>query len=121
MFPDTTLVKRHPMCLSSRGSCHLRANAGVHCGTHTSLDNDTLGYPLECRADPSVGAHKHILILKLQDEIYQRTRVRMEIPDMWDRLAGMYDLEALDRRVGLLVCVAYKPSLRSDDHLSLTS
>ncbi|GFZ49872.1 hypothetical protein JCM24511_07275 [Saitozyma sp. JCM 24511] len=43
-----------------------------------------------------IGRHKHLLVIQLQEEIHRRTGLWMEIPDLWERLGELYDLETLD-------------------------
>lgn len=47
-----------------------------------------------------VGIHKHIIILQLQNEICQRTRVWIEVVDLWGRLKEMYNLDGIRHNVG---------------------
>lgn len=60
-------------------------------------------------ADPSVGRHKHILIISLQTQVHEQTGVWVPITRLWDTLGDLYNLDALDN----MVCSSIPPPLLS--------
>jgi hypothetical protein len=60
-----------------------------------------------------VGKHKHLVIIKLQALIGERTGRVIPVETLWEVLGQLYDLEALDDMVSLGALMLFFLSIRT--------
>ena len=61
-----------------------------------------------------VGIHRHVHMLAIHSSIYRETGFKVPIRDIWAKLGKMYDLDALEHAVSILLkCSSSTPSLAS--------